>query len=260
VTDVLGPLVEHATEAAVLVDFDGSLAPIVDDPEGAVALPDARDALAALVGIVARVGVVSGRPVAFLHRTLGIDGITYVGQYGLERWVDGTVVTDPRVEPYRASVEAVAAAAGRDLPEVYVERKGGVAVGLHWRGRPDRDEAVRAWAARAAEAGGLELHPGRMVVELRPPVPVDKGTVVEALSEGLVAAAFAGDDSGDLAAFDALDAMQADGRLRHSVRIGVRSEEGPPELIARADVAVAGPAGLAALLRDLGESIRRALA
>ena len=97
-----------------------------------------------------------------------------------------------------------------------------------------------------------------MAVELRPPVPVDKGTVVEELCAGLEAAAFAGDDAGDLAAFDALDRLQRDGRLAHAVRIGVRSAEAPPELMARADVAVDGPAGLAALLAELGARIRRA--
>src|SRR5664279_3786794 len=129
----LDPLVAHAARAAVLVDFDGSLAPIVDDPDAAIPLPAARDALAALVGRVALVAVVSGRPLGFLRDALGIDGVTYVGQYGVQRWVDGRVVTDARVEPYLGLVEATAFAAARELPGVLVERKDGVAVVLHWR-------------------------------------------------------------------------------------------------------------------------------
>jgi trehalose 6-phosphate phosphatase len=254
---VLDPLVEHATEAAVLVDFDGSLSPIVDDPTGAVALPEARDALAALVGGVALVAVVSGRPVAFLRDALGIDGVTCVGQYGLQRWDGTNVVTDPRVEPYLAPVEQIAAAATRELPGVLVERKDGVAVVLHWRQRPDLDGRAGAWAVEAVAGTGLELHPARMAVEIRPPVPVDKGDVVEALCDGMTAAAFAGDDSGDLPAFDALDRLRAQGRLGHAVHIGVASSEGPAELMARADVQVDGPAGLAVLLRELGDSISR---
>jgi trehalose 6-phosphate phosphatase len=254
----LRPLAEHAHHAAVLIDFDGSLSPIVDHPDAAVPLPAARDALAALVGHVALVAVVSGRPVTFLVERLGIDGVTYVGQYGLERWTGGRVVTDPRVEPYLAAVEETAVAAARDLPGVLVERKGGLAVALHWRQHPELEEPVSEWAARAASGAGLELHPAKMAAELRPPVAMDKGRVVEELCEGQAVAAFAGDDAGDLSAFGALDRMQQDGRLAHAVRIAVRSSEAPAELVARADVAVDGPRGLAELLDDLAAAIRNA--
>lgn len=248
----LDPLVAHAARAAVLVDFDGSMAPIVDDPDAAIPLPAARAALAGLVGRVGVVAIVSGRPVQFLRDALGIDGVTYVGQYGVQRWNGGRVVTDPRVEPFLAPVEATARAASRELPGVLVERKDGVAVVLHWRQRPELGEQASGWAARAAASTGLELHPARMAAELRPPVPMDKGTVVEELCAGLDAAAFAGDDAGDLSAFDGLDRLRSTGRLEHAVRIGVSSAEVLPELIARADVAVDGPAGLAALLAELG--------
>jgi trehalose 6-phosphate phosphatase len=254
----LGPLVEHAPCAAMLVDFDGSLAPIVDDPDAAIALPEARDALAALVGLVGRVAVVSGRPVGFLRDALRIEGITYVGQYGLQRWEGDRVVTDPRAAPYLAPIEEIARAASEELPGVLVERKDGVAVVLHWRRNPELEDRAGEWAARAAAGGGLELHPARMAAELRPPVPMDKGTVVEELCDGLEAAAFAGDDSGDLAAFAALARLHDRGRLGHAVRIGVESEEGPAELLVQADLTVDGPHGLAGLLRDLGDAIRRA--
>jgi trehalose 6-phosphate phosphatase len=117
---------------------------------------------------------------------------------------------------------------------------------------------VTAWAERVADEAGLELRPGRMVVELRPPIAVDKGTVVEELCTGFHAAAFAGDDVGDLAAFAALDRLRADDRIVHAVRIAVQSSEEPPGLVAASDVQVDGPAGLAALLRDLGAAIRNA--
>jgi trehalose 6-phosphate phosphatase len=254
----LRPLAEHAQHSAVLVDFDGSLSPIVDQPDAAVPLPAARDALAALVGQVALVAVVSGRPVTFLVDRLGIDGVTYVGQYGLQRWIGDRVVTDPRVEPYLAAVEETAVAAARDLPGALVERKDGLAVVVHWRQHPELEAPASEWAARAAASAGLELHPAKMAAELRPPVAMDKGDVVEELSRGVAAAAFAGDDAGDLAAFGALDRLQQDGRLEHAVRIAVRSPEAPPELVARADVVVDGPPGLAALLDDLAAAIRNA--
>jgi trehalose 6-phosphate phosphatase len=251
----LQPLVEHASHAAVLVDFDGSLAPIIDDPDASRPFPAARDALAALVGRIGLVAVVSGRPVRFLHERIGLAGVTYVGQYGLQRWVGGAVVTDPRVEPYLGPIEEIAVAATRDLPGVLVERKDGVAVVLHWRRRPDLEAAATAWVARAAAGKGLELHPAKMAAEIRPPVPMDKGDVVRELCRGLEAAAFAGDDVGDLSAFDALDGLERDGHLGHAVRLAVRSTEEPPELLARSDVQVDGPAGLAVVLADLADAI-----
>lgn len=254
----LDPVVEHRRRAAILVDYDGTLSPIVANPDAAIPLPAARDALAALVGEVGMVGIVSGRPVAFLRDALGIDGATYVGQYGLERWDGSRVVTDPRVEPFLGAVESVADAATRELPGVRVERKQGLAVVVHWREQPERGEAVSEWARAAALDAGLGFHPARMAAEIRPPVPMDKGLAVEAVCAGMEVAAFAGDDAGDLKAFDALDRLEAAGALRHAVRIGVRSHEVPAELVSRADALVEGPAGLAVLLDELGASIRRA--
>jgi trehalose 6-phosphate phosphatase len=255
VIGALAPLAARPDTSAVLVDFDGSLAPIVDDPDAARPFPAARDALGALVDRIARVGVVSGRPAAFLAAALQLPGLIYVGHYGLERIEAGQVVTDPRVAPFLEVVAAVADRAARDLPEARIERKGSISVALHWRGRPALAEPTRAWAEAAAAEAGLALHPGRMVVELRPPVAVDKGTVVEVLCSDLTAACFAGDDAGDLAAFDALARLQAHGDLAHAVRIAVRSPEEPPGLVAAADLAVDGPAGLARVLHELADAI-----
>jgi len=242
--------------AAVLVDFDGSLAPIVDDPADAAALPAARDALAALVGRVALVAVVSGRPVDFLAAELAIDGLELFGQYGLERMLDGRTVADERVAPYLGAVAAAADEAEQLLPGLLVERKGSIAVTVHWRTQPDRGTAATAVVEELARRYGLETYPTRMARELRPPVAVDKGTAVDTLLEpGYDAACFAGDDRGDLSAFDALGRAVAHGRLRHAVRVGVRSHEVPPELVERADVIVDGPAGLASLLDDLSRAI-----
>jgi trehalose 6-phosphate phosphatase len=258
-TAVFEPLVAAPARAAVLVDFDGTLSPIVANPDAAAPLPAARDALAGLVGMVGTVAVVSGRPVGVLRAALGIDGITYVGQYGLERW-DGTrVVTDPRVEPFLPVVEEVAVRAERELPGLRVERKQGVAVVLHWREQPTRRSEAEGWASDAARRSGLERHPAKMAVELRPPIPMDKGRAVVEVCAGAEAAAFAGDDAGDLAAFDALDRLEDDGALTAAVRVAVRSNEVPAALVDRADVVVDGPAGLAGLLAELGASLRPSL-
>jgi trehalose 6-phosphate phosphatase len=133
-------------------------------------------------------------------------------------------------------------------PGVIVERKG-LAMTLHVRTAPEHHDWARSWATAASHETGLTLHVARMSYELRPPVKVDKGSVVAELIEGMQAACFLGDDLGDLPAFDALDRAEAEGVT--VVRVGVQSEEAPTELLARADIIVDGPAGSVALLRRL---------
>jgi trehalose 6-phosphate phosphatase len=249
------PLAARPQEAAVLVDFDGSIAEIVDDPGAARALPAARAALAALAERVAKVGVVSGRPVEVLARAVDLPRVMLVGQYGLERLVDGRVVVDPRVEPHFPAVAAAADDAERELPGLFVERKAGIAVTVHWRTAPDREAEAIVAVDRIAQRHGLTVYATRMARELRPPVPVDKGSAVETLLHGIAFACFAGDDRGDLPAFAALDRALNDGRLGHVVRIAVGSKEAPPELVAEADLVVDGPEGLVTLLHELAEAV-----
>jgi trehalose 6-phosphate phosphatase len=253
--NVLVPFVDDPGHAALFVDFDGSLAPIVLDPAAAQPLPAARAALARLVPQLGRVAVISGRPAAFLRDALAIDGLDYVGTYGLERIVGGSVQLDERVRPFVDSVAQAADEAEAALPGLRVERKGDVAVTVHWRDQPERGEAAATWAADAAARLGLDAPlRGRMAVELRPPVPVDKGTAVADLARGMDAAAFAGDDAGDVPAFAALRTLVGEGALVHAVSIGVTSDESPPE-VHLADVVVDGPGGLAALLAALADAI-----
>lgn len=243
---MLAPLARDPSCAAIVVDFDGTLAPIVDHPDRAMALPEAVDALRGLVGRYRLVGVVSGRPIEFLRDRLPIAGLALVGQYGLERLVGDEIVCNPDAERFADAVAAAEAEAEERWPRLVIERKGRLAVALHWRTVPDA-APVRADVQALAARHGLDLLPGRMVVELRPPVAIDKGTGLEALLRGsrVAVAGFAGDDRGDLAAFDALDRLVDDGTLETAVRIAVRSEEAPPELITRADLVVDGPRGLA---------------
>ena len=200
--------------------------------------------------------VVSGRPVAFLERALDVGGpLVLVGQHGLERGVGGRRQVDPRVAEWRGAVAAAAREAEEALPELVVERKGDVAVNLHWRLRPERAAAGEALGRRLAERHGLAAFPMRMGIELRPPVPVDKGTVVEELAAGRHAALYAGDDHGDLGGFAALDRLVADGRLDHALRVAVRSDEAPAALLDAADYQVDGPAGLAVVLNRIADAV-----
>ncbi len=257
-SDPLAPIAADPASACILVDFDGSLAPIVPDPPSARPLPAARTALERLVPLVARVAVISGRPVEFLAEHLPVADVDLAGLYGLVRRVDGREVVEPRAEPYRALVDQAGDEADAALPGVYVERKG-LTLAFHWRQAPDRQAEVERYAEELAARHGFGgPHPGKMCVELKPPISMDKGDAVELFCSGLRHAAFAGDDLGDLPAFDRLSALVASGALADGVRIGVHSSEAPPELADHADLVVDGPDGLATLLNDLAERIEGA--
>lgn len=256
---LLEPFVADPAGAAVLTDFDGTLSAIVDRPQDARPLDGARDTLARLAERVGRVAVISGRPAAFLAEHLGAPRVRLVGLYGSE-WVDeaGAVVAHPDAAPWRAVVDGVVAnAAERGPAGVRVEHKP-LSVTFHYRERPEREADARSWAEAEAARTGLLLHPARMSFELRPPVDRDKGKVVEEQAAGLRAVCFVGDDRGDLAAFDALDRLRATDV--NTLRVAVRSDEAPAELLARADVLVDGPRGALDLLRTLADRVNPATA
>lgn len=256
---VLGAVRRRADRAAVFLDYDGTLAPIVDDPAAArplAGVPAVLDHLARRYHLVA---VVSGRPVAFLLEVLGHPaGVHLAGLYGMEAagprpgagpGAEVEIEVDPEVAPWRPVVGEVTAAAARALPSgAEVEAKG-LTVTLHWRARPEVADAVRALARREMARTGLVAQPGRMALELRPPVAADKGTVVRRLAAGLAAAACFGDDLGDLPAFAALADLERAGLA--VARVAVADADSPPEVAAAADLVVEGPAAALRLLEQM---------
>jgi trehalose 6-phosphate phosphatase len=248
-------LTERPGRTALLLDFDGSLAPIVERAGDARPLPDAPAVLARLAGGLGRVAIVSGRPVGFLARHLPVDGLALVGLYGMEQSIAGTYSVDPRVRPYLVAVAAATTELEAALAPELIEPKSGISVTVHWRPVPERAAAILEVAHEIAIRHGLAVMQTRMAVELRPPIDVDKGDATNALVEGFEVAAFAGDDRGDLPAFAALNRAYADGRLRRAVRIGVLSPEAPPEMADAVDVLVDGPAALLALLARVADEI-----
>lgn len=247
---LLAPFLDDPGRAAIFTDFDGTLAAIVDRPEDARPLAGAADVLERLAARFGRVGVVSGRPAAFLQHHLAAPHVRLIGLYGLEWVEDGRIVTHPDAEGWRAVVDDVVARAAAHGPErVRIEHKP-LSVTFHYREHPDREQAARSWTEAEAARTGLVLHPARMSLELRPPVDRDKGTAVAEQSAGMAAACFVGDDRGDLPAFDALDRLEA-GEACRVLRVGVRSSESPAELLERADVLVDGPEGALDLLSKL---------
>ncbi|MFA1537585.1 trehalose-phosphatase [Actinomadura monticuli] len=249
---------ENPAGAVLGFDFDGTLAPIVEDPASARAHPGAAPALARLAPLVGRLVIITGRPAAVAVEyggLAGIDGLVVLGQYGLERWESG-VLTEPEPPPgvaeARAKLPGVLAAAGAP-PETFVEDKG-QALAVHTRRCAEPEvalERLRGILAALAERTGLVVEPGRLVLELRPP-GMDKGQALRAFVDDLgarpSAVLFAGDDLGDLAAFDAVEALRAEGVP------GVLVCSGSAEVTAlaeRADVVVDGPAGVVDLLSVL---------
>jgi trehalose 6-phosphate phosphatase len=249
---VLQPLCAHPESAAVFLDFDGTLSPIVDDPSLARPLEGVPALLTQLGSRFGVVAVVSGRPAAFLGQHLGRPGgVRLIGLYGLEEVgeVAGPTVDPDAVARWRPVMAEAAEAAERDAPAgVSVERKT-VAFTLHFRHAPAEEGWVRRFAQDQRDRTGLVLQPGRMAIELRPGIDTDKGTVVRALTRGCSAACCFGDDLGDLPAFDVLGALAADGLP--VARVAVIDDESPAAVAAAADLVVAGPLGALELLGAL---------
>lgn len=253
------PFLEDPERAAIVTDFDGTLAPIVEDPGQSRPLPDAVEVLYRLSHRFGRVAVVSGRPASFVAEHLRLAeceetgecrGLIVSGLYGIEKAEGDEITPHPDAEGWRQTVDEVAAQAEEDAPDGVVVEHKGLSITIHYRKAPDREEWVREWAQEQARSSGLELHGARMSHELRPPIEADKGSALAELVSGLEVACFAGDDRGDLPAFDALDRL-ADEEGMTVVKVGVRSDESPPELLERADVEVDGPEGVVELFRRL---------
>ncbi|WP_051426448.1 trehalose-phosphatase [Jiangella gansuensis] len=253
-TPQLRGLTGRLDRTLVALDFDGVLAPIVPRPEDAVALPETAGVLTAVAARVAKVAVVTGRPAADAVRLGGlfeVPGLSVLGHYGLERWENGRLSTpgaDDGVDSARRRVTELAAA----RPGVTVEDKGH-SVALHTRNAPDPAAALaelRPQADAVAAAAGLQVTPGRFVLELRP-VGMDKGVAIRALvaETGASAVVYAGDDLGDLPAVAAVRSLAGDGVV--GVVVCSDAEEASAELRAAADVVVPGPPGVQALLREL---------
>ncbi|MET9441531.1 trehalose-phosphatase [Streptomyces sp. NPDC006610] len=259
--DGLDALLARPGKAVIALDFDGTLAPIVPDPEQARAHPGAVSALAALAPEVAAVAVITGRPAGVAVRYGGFAGVpglehlVVLGHYGAERWdaVSGEVsapAPHPGVAAVRAELPGVLDGVGA-WQGTWVEEKGR-ALAVHTRRAADPQaafEALREPLADLATRHGLIVEPGRMVLELRPP-GVDKGV---ALSEylrdtGAESVLYAGDDLGDLPAFAAVDKLRGEGVPGVLVCSG--SDE-VTELRERADLVVDGPEGVVGLLGAL---------
>lgn len=246
--DPLEGLTKDLSSVLIAIDFDGTMAPIVDDPSTSVPLQGIPELLEQLVAAGATVLVVSGRPVRYLADHLPQE-LDLVGLYGLEGISKGKRWEHDNAGVWREVIADVAASASSaDTDGMRVELKG-LSITLHYRGHPELAERVEQRARVLAARSGLLVRLARQAVELHPPIRTDKGTVVEQRLGDATSVIVLGDDVADLAAFDAADRLAAAG-IR-AVRVGVRSDESPSELVDRADVVVDGPDGVRDFLRSL---------
>lgn len=258
----LAAVLADPARAVVAVDFDGTLAPIVARPEDARPAPGALDVLAALADRLGAVAVVTGRAaldVVQLGSLQSVARLHVLGHYGLEEWRDGELTSpdpDPGVEQVRRRLPGLLTSA----PDgVHIEDKHHSLV-VHTRPAADPAAAIAELAPalrRLAEETGLETVPGRYVVELRPR-GVDKGHAVRRLvmERDARAVVYLGDDLGDLAAFDAVEALRRDAVPGLKIAsVDAALDDSPRELADRADLVLAGPDDVVGWLTALAGAV-----
>jgi trehalose 6-phosphate phosphatase len=244
-------------KAGLVLDFDGVLSPIIEDPTASVMPAGVASTLSRLVRRLGLVAVISGRPLDFLAERVSVPGIPLLGSYGIEQIrADGRRQMDPHAEAWLEKVREASWTLGEHLaglPGIRIERKP-VSVAVHWRQAPDQDVAadlVRRVTREVAADTGLRLEPGKLVEELRPPIDVDKGSAVVALlaAEKPKTIAYAGDDLGDI---PALDAVRAAGGYALVVGNGPETDT---RLLELADQTYAGSEAFAEWLAELADVI-----
>jgi trehalose 6-phosphate phosphatase len=267
-------VVRHGDRLLVALDFDGTLAPIVEDPAKAVIHRDARDVLTALAEQAMAVAVITGRPARQVLALGALDDVgeavgeagrelVVLGQYGNERWTStARRVVSPAPPAGLAGLIAELPRLLREAgaPDVWVEEKG-LAVAVHTRRAHDPRETfdrLLPVLAEAARARGLAVEPGRFVIEVRAP-GMDKGRALRHLVEEYAAGAvvFVGDDLGDVPAFEAAAELRSAGLAALLVCSGSEEEAA---LAALADVVVGGPDGVMTFLRELTVDLANARA
>ena len=242
--------------AGLITDIDGTIAPITPTPEETVVSTVCRAALANLVGKIDLVAVLTGRSVVKARDMVGIEGVVFVGNHGLERWKDGDVEVVAEAREYQPLIRGVAERLRRevDMPGLVIEDKG-VSASVHYRlsNAPSRaKEAIFYALDRLDEARGLLISEGKLVVEIRPPVRVDKGTSLRKLVEehGLKGVVCMGDDVTDVDAFKAVHVLSARG-TRKGLALGVVGSDTPQQIIEEADFLLRGVGEVEELLQRI---------
>ncbi len=242
-TDLLAPLT-HVARLGVATDVDGTISPIVSEPDAIQITPRNRALLRALTAQLPLVAVISGRAVDDVRERIGIAGLVYIGNHGLEWAAGDRVEIPPEVQTYRPALEAALQAIQRiQVPGLYLEDKGAT-LSIHYRQCPNPDavgEQLRPRLIHIAAAQGLHLSAGRRVFELRPPLAIDKGVAFARLVERyhLEAAVYLGDDTTDADALRTARHLRQQGTC-YALGLAVLSADTPAAVRAHADLSLLG--------------------
>ena len=252
---LLGTWKEDAGSVAVLTDIDGVLAPIVPTPDMSEVPEELRGLLRELGEKYLLVAGISGRKTEDARDLIGLDEVVYFGNHGFEILRDGEVEVVPEALPYYERVQELESRAKEELePQgAFIEEKG-ITASIHYRNAPPEvGERSVEFVKAEGERLGLRITVGRGVVEARPPIRADKGTAIRTLVEEYHPrrAMYLGDDTTDLDAFRELQKLRDEGVLDEILRVGVKSDEGPPEIETDADLVIEGVEGVEALFRAL---------
>ncbi|MCW2492764.1 MAG: trehalose-6-phosphatase [Frankiales bacterium] len=258
----LRPLAEQlATDPSsvlLALDFDGTLSPIVDDPERARAVPAAIEALVDLADRGARIAIVTGRDAATVVELGGLErirGVLVSGLHGAETWHEGRFRTRDEPAGISALREALPPLLERVDPGVWLEDKR-LSLVVHTRRatHPEQSlEMLREPVTALAAEHDLDVVGGKFVLEIRIPGLSKADAVSSLLNEHTRAALFCGDDLGDLPAFEAIRSWAADsGHTGITIAVGE-----VPQVSTAADLQVDSPEELAELLSELADQDNR---
>ena len=244
----------------LIFDVDGTIAEIAPTAEAVIVTPECKRHLKSLVKRLPLVAAISGRLTKVVRRLVGVDGVIYNGNHGLERWVKGKVEIRSEAQAYVEKTTAAIRELGPILhPLGVVFEDKGAGLVFHYRTLPQREkvqETILKEISRSSAAQWFKVDQARAVIELRPPLEISKGSVVKELVESyhLKAAVYMGDDVSDIDAFDTIRALSR-GAIFQGLAIGVVGEETPPEVAERADLLLRGVSEVEAFLSWLDQTI-----
>jgi trehalose 6-phosphate phosphatase len=257
---VVRDVLEHPP-SGLFTDIDGTISRVAPHPDDALVEDEARTALRALSGQFEVVAAVSGRSAEDARRIVSLDALVYSGNHGMEIWRGGALERSPLAERFAPDI-------GRALEEfetrhqsdtLYIEQKS-LTASIHYRSAPEpvsMRDSILSTLAPIADRRGLTITEGRMVIELRPPVDLNKGTsVLELIREyELESCVYFGDDVTDVDAFEALRSLRMSSGKR-CFAIGVASPETPDVVREKADALVDGVDGVVSLLQSIVDGQR----
>jgi trehalose 6-phosphate phosphatase len=242
----------------LITDVDGTLSPIVDVPDEARVTPRNLELLAALGAQLTLTAVVSGRAAEDVYERVGLPGLVYIGNHGMEQWKNGKVIVSPIAVAYRDNLLAATPEIKQILVSGMRFEDKGATVSVHYRQTSHPEKVVKELTPvmqSVAEKHGLHLTQGRMVFEFRPPVKIDKGTAFEELIKTyqLEAAFYLGDDITDVAAFLTARQLRERGQCL-AYGLGIASQGTPQAVLTGADYLVQEVAGVESFLDWLSKA------